>query len=175
MSPEVIAALVGVVVGIVANRLADRLGRLWCKPTGWKLRFMNADGEIGIERADEVTWLDYSFALDLFNGRDIPTGLRNLKVILVCEDGKEVRSEPADRASVRPGASSPEEMSVINLPPRKWVHKEFVGTFHEPEGINVGKWQRADLVGEWPRRWRKKFRKKIAERQESSSIHRTAG
>ncbi len=179
MSDELIAALagafVGIIGGIVGNRFVASLGRLWCEPSGWKMKFVGQDGELGVDRATEARYVNYFFDLDLFNGRDMPTGLRNLKVALICPDG-ELLSEPIDRASrsvERVGGFGEiggrarvhyEELSVINLPPREWVRKEFRGSFHDLEGVNVSKWNRADLVGEWPRHWRKTFKKTIAKR-----------
>lgn len=161
MSPAV-AALVGVVVGIVANHFVRHLGRVVSEPSGWEMN-LHREGELR----------SYSFGLDLFNGRDMPTGLRNLTVVLICKDG-ELVSKPEDRAtrSVHKIGSFTgtrsritfEEMSVINLPPRQWVHKEFQGTFVMKEGVTISEWQRVELVGEWPSRLRSTFKKKVAER-----------
>lgn len=194
VSPEVIAALagalVGVVGGIVANHFVRHLGRVRSYPSGWEKNFFwsspNDYGEYGeieetdLESADAAAVaLVYSFDLDLFNGKDIPTGLRDLTVTLICKDGK-LSSKPEDRDTRRveevgrgfgmgPGSIiSYEEMSVINLPPRQWVHKEFQGRFEPKEGVTISEWQRAELVAKWPSRWRwnlkKTFKKTIAKR-----------
>lgn len=181
MSPEVVAALLGVVVGILGDRLTRYMGRLWYETSDWSMTFYGGEDALGntVELSEAPTqepdFVTYSFSLDMFNGREIPTGLRDISVVLVCEGGQLV-NEPDDLGTRTLYASNPgfppgyryDKVGVINLPPREWVHKELQGEFRTEGEIKVETWQKAILVGKWPSLLRKDFTKHIAVRERAA-------
>jgi hypothetical protein len=107
MSPEVFAALLGVLGGVIIERIARSWGRLWCETSGWAVRFLPEGSYIErygiVQRLPQVEEQDahqvmYSVRVDLFNGKEIPVGLRNVSLIFKCSGG-EVRSVPKDNAT----------------------------------------------------------------------------
>ena len=113
----------------------------------------------------------YSGRLDLFNGKEIPVGLRDIAIVFVCAGG-EVRNESLD-------------LGVVNLPPRQWVSKEMRSSFNTRVESNgwtattaasersredmrlLSRWYRVEFVGQRQRRGLfepKTFRKTIASR-----------
>jgi hypothetical protein len=51
------------------------------------------------EAAMKAERVEFSFAVDLVNGREVPTGLRNIKVELIRKEGEPLTSRPEDRQS----------------------------------------------------------------------------
>jgi len=163
VSSQAVAALIGiggVLAGLVGERLLRVLGRLWCEPSGWELRFVDynpespryGDTDLPPEEASAV---EYSVQLDLFNGKEIPVGLRNIEVVLAYEGG-ELRDRPRDRTTFRVehGAVASNAVDVINIPPRQFVHKELAGSLGK-EGAAVfasGRVRRVEFAGKRPRR-----------------------
>lgn len=167
MSPEVVAALVGVVVGVLAERIARSWGRLWCEPTSWRLRYMSRD-EAGYDRElppgeeDRAEKVEYSLGLDLFNGKEIPVGLRDISVVFV-GDGGELVSKPwsAPSGRLEGGRTNYATLILINLAPRQWDHVELLGVLDVETAKSL---RRVDFVGQRQRRGLfkgKTFRKNI--------------
>ncbi len=181
MSPELISALLGALVGafisLAGNYAARLMGSVLCEPSGFHFEEESIVAFAHPEEGYPVVVVSYSFDIDFFNGRDMPTGLRGLTVVLTSKHGSEFVSEPFDRAAEQSGDKGAryQALHVINLPPRQWVHTEFEGTFEYPldsfeeaeevmeKEVNPIEWKKVELVGKWPSSWRK-FRKKIAER-----------
>ena len=83
--PEVAAALFGVVVGVLTERIARALGRLRCEASGWETKFTSALTKFGEFREIEpgqaemlARRVEYRFAIDLYNGKEVPAGLRDI-------------------------------------------------------------------------------------------------
>jgi hypothetical protein len=180
-------------VGVFVERFLRSLGRLWFVSSGWDMRFyLNGfvqeveggfvqeveEGEVEPERVKDVRSVQYFVNLDLFNGKEIPVGLRAVSVVFTC-DGGEVTNTPEDvpwSAERRARARRSEEDSdhavrVLNLAPRQWVRKELVGWIarrDKPEAIRLlGGWRQVEFVGQRQRRGlfeRKEFRRTIASR-----------
>jgi hypothetical protein len=83
LSPEVIAALLGVALGLFGERLMRAWGRLRCDSYGWEIRYVGErprwEGEIPAEEAEyRAHGVEYRVSIDLFNGKEVPTGLRDI-------------------------------------------------------------------------------------------------
>ena len=174
------AALIGVfgaLAGLVVERLLRLLGRLRFEASGWRLiDFYREDegwgtGIITAEQAEkEASQVRYRVAIDLFNGKEVPTGLRDTAIVLVLADGSRVSSQPRDLTAVRATeySTSHDKLAVINVPPRQFVHKDLEGEFEREGAVALakGEWKRAEFVGKRPKRpllWRKTYRKTIQE------------
>jgi xanthine/CO dehydrogenase XdhC/CoxF family maturation factor len=103
--------------------------------------------------------VEYRFSIDLFNGKEVPTGLRDIKVVLIREDGEDLTSRPYDLLSVHRDPSfdvmTKSDVDVLNIPPRQFVRKELAGSFDSREAVVVlttGKWKQVEFVGEFPKR-----------------------
>jgi len=162
-------------LGVVVERLLRLVRRLRCEPSGWETRFtcgLNQRGEFSEVEPKQAEMfakrVQYRFASDLFNGKEVPTGLREIKVVLVREAGEPLASRPYDLLSVERDPSfdvmTRSDVDVINLPPRQCVRKELPGSFDSREAavaLAKGKWQRVEFVAKRPKRpllWRKTFR-----------------
>ena len=181
MSSVVFVGLLGVVVGVLAERIARVFGRLYCETSDWETRYTTATlnpfglyKEIEPEQAKMFAKrVGYRFAIDVFNGKEIPTGLRDIKVELVREGGSPLESRPYDLMSVRKDELSKglvrTEVAVINIPPRHFVHMQLTGSFDTREAVVAlrgGSWKRVEIVGQLSRGLllsrSKIYRKKIA-------------
>ncbi len=197
-----IAAGIGAVAalaGVVVERLLRFWGRLWCEKSEWVVRFSPQGSYLeGYEITKRLPQTDeerdaqhvaYSVRLDLFNGKEIPVGLRDVALVFKCSGG-EVRSLPKDKATEymgQTGANVPlflqgpfyDRAHVINLPPRQWVIKELFDRLVEPEEVRLlSRWYRVEFVGERQRRGLfepKTFRKTIASRPPYSDPFARAG
>jgi hypothetical protein len=100
--------------------------------------------------------VSYVFAVDLFNGKEVPTGMHDITVEIVLDNGKRVTSQPLDNDTYRGHSQIRmyDELAVINLPPRQFVRKELRGGFgtEVASALVSGKWRRMEFVGEFPRR-----------------------
>jgi hypothetical protein len=165
VSPEVVAALLGVIVGVMSERIARMIGRLTCEASEWDVEFMGARdgfGQVSVvepENAEEkALGVDYRFAIDLFNGKEVPTGLRDIAIEIVRADGNPLISRPRDLASIQPdplvNRPTVSSVDVINLPPRQFVHKDLFGSFDREGAVALasGRWKRVEFVGARPRR-----------------------
>jgi len=162
-----LAALIGgglALLGVFIERFSRSIGLLWCESTGWDLTFDDQAAK-------------YSVCLDLFNGKEIPVGLRSISVVFICKEGKLI-SEP-EEVQARPFPLSPivklqdvgpliSAVSVVNLPPRQWMSKELQGRVYEKEDVRLlAGWRKVEFVGQRQRRGlfeRKTYRKVIAVR-----------
>lgn len=164
------------VIGVVVERLLRLTGRLRFEASVKTLVLTGIKDAQGLERnvpleeADEKTEASgahYIFEIDLFNGREVPTGLRRVRVELVCDDGERLESRPYD------AENRPLGLDVINIPPRQFKHLEL----HEDalgkdaaDILKTGRWKRIDFAGERPKRpflgvlGRKTYRKTITKR-----------
>jgi hypothetical protein len=150
--------------GIVVERILRFWGRLWCEPASYEVSPRSGESYEGIktETDPEATkWIDYSVRLDLYNSREVPVGLRNIRLVFKCQDG-EISVSPKDMATERleqrhhtlPDRLVYDHIYVVNLPPRQWVVKELFGRFDDPEDIRlVFGWRQLEFVGEWRRVW----------------------
>jgi hypothetical protein len=159
-------------LGVVIERLLRLLGRLLFESSVGELMLTNvADKEgynrnVSLEEADEKTEADgmrYGVAIDLFNGKEVPTGLRDVRVELVRDHGRPIESRPDDlatgrlpeiRVAMRVPRTRFDKLDVLNIPPRQFVHKELRGEFGKDaaEALSGGSWRSIDFVGERPKR-----------------------
>jgi hypothetical protein len=162
------AAIAGVftLLGVLIERLLRLTGALWFEASELSLEFFGATDPwdakgVAWELANETTpaeEAEYRFAIDLFNGKEVPTGLRDIKVVLVRKGGEPLTSQPVDSTSARitDKFSGPtySAVKVLNIPPHQFVRKELRGSFDKEaaETIRDGKWRSIDFVGEFPSR-----------------------
>jgi hypothetical protein len=176
------AALYGAIIagtftllGVVVERLIRVLGRLQFEaasepslvieesdesprekgyPRTIPLKDIDATEEI------EAQGVAYDFAVDLFNGKEVPIGLRDISVDIVLDDDKRITSKPYDPATFsetlarQRGYDKLPLLAVLNLPPRQLIHMVLSGSFGE-EAASVlisGKWRRIEFVGKFPKR-----------------------
>jgi hypothetical protein len=165
-------------LGVMIERLLRLAGRLRFEATSWEHEFFGGEpsegtfGMVADEDAEkEATEVSYRTAINLYNGKEVPTGLQDIAIVLVRDDGKRgLPSRPSDLTTGRRDHySSPPRYDVvatINVPPRQFIRKELKGTFGREEAVALatGKWQRVEFVGKRPKRpllWRKTYRKTI--------------
>ena len=83
------------------------------------------------EAATTAERVEFSFAVDQFNGKEVPTGLRDIKVELGRKEGESLTSRPEDRQSgsrERPHrAIRYSRVNVINLAPRQFLRMQLQG------------------------------------------------
>jgi hypothetical protein len=166
-------------LGVVIERLLRLIGLLRFKASGWEQKFRGNDetygfAEVPIERVEkDATGVDYRCAIDLFNGKEVPTGLRDIMIVLVREDGDSLTSRPYDLMSVGRDPSfdvlTRSDVDIINVPPRQFVREELAASFDREGAVALatGRWERAEFVGERPKRpllWRKTYRRTIVKR-----------
>jgi hypothetical protein len=169
----ILGTLLGVFLGLVGERFLRSFGRLWCEPSNWELKFMsgmNAYGEtdeVGPEDANAAL-VEYSVGIDMFNGKEIPVGLRDVSVEFTHDSGKLVH-KPWDATSRRRefSYSSPTyaTLVIVNLPPGQWVRLDLLGNISGVEAMKG--WRKAEFVGQRRRGGlfeRKEYRETIATR-----------
>ena len=152
-------------VGVVVERLARSLGLLRFVASVESLLLTGGDrsgwgdrSEVPLEEANETTEADgveYRFAIDLCNGKEVPTGLRAPRVELV-HDGRRQPSSPYDSTTGRQlsGRLIADTLEVVNIPPRQVVRKELHGYFGKEvaDALKTGRWERIEFVAERPAR-----------------------
>jgi hypothetical protein len=170
-----LAALIGVfgaLMGLVVERLLRLTGRLRFDASVQSLMLTDVTDKDGYERnvswehADETTeaeGVSYVFGIDLFNGKEVPTGLRDIAVVLLRGDGERFTSRPDDLTTGRRTPAIPLTISgfmeydtrnVLNIPPRQFAHMELSGGF-DKEAANVIKtrrWTRIVFEAQRPKR-----------------------
>lgn len=146
------------VIGVVVDRLLRLTGRLRFAASVSSLMLTGVEDAEGYERsvplaeADEKTEAGgslYVFEIDLFNGMEVPTGLRRVRVELVRDDGECLESRPYDVEDRLLG------LDVINLAPRQFRHLELHEDAFGKDAADIlkaGRWERIDFVGERPKR-----------------------
>jgi hypothetical protein len=116
--------------------------------------------DIDATEAIEAEGVGYDFAVDLFNGKEVPISLRDISVEIVLDDEKRITSKPYDPATFsetlarQRGYDKLPLLAVLNLPPRQLIHMVLSGSFGE-EAASVrisGKWRRIEFVGKFPKR-----------------------
>ena len=104
------AVIAGVfaLLGVLIERVLRLMGFLRFEAYEWEKRFTGALNNRNeypevepAQAAAAAERVDYRFAIDLFNGKEIPTGLRDIKVVLIREDGEPLTSQPYDLMSLR--------------------------------------------------------------------------
>jgi hypothetical protein len=154
----------GVVGGVVLERVLRYWGGLWCEPAAYEVNPRSGNEGEGIKlQADPnaTEWIDYIVRLDLYNSREVPVGLRNIRLVFECPGGKKpvVPNDMATEPRRPMGGGSPKPqmygpLHVVNLPPRQWVVKELTGRLVDPEDIRlVFEWKQLEFVGERRRVW----------------------
>jgi len=164
---------------VVIERLLRLAGRLRFEASEPSLVLTGVLDKEGLPRnvswkdAEETTEADgvyYRFAIDLFNGKEVPTGLRDVLVVFVHHGGRREPSPPYDSKTGRQvsGRLVADELEVINVSPRQFVRTELHGYFgkEEADAIKTGRWKRMVFETKRPKRpllWRKTYRKIIIE------------
>jgi hypothetical protein len=157
--------LLGTLLGLVVERVLRSMGFLRFEASEWDAKFASGDSWEGKalssddEEAASADRVEYSFAVDLFNGKEIPTGLRDIRVEVIRKEGEPLTSRPEDRQSGRSEsrhqARRYSRVDVINLAPRQFLRMELQGKF-DREGVltlvSKEKWRRIDFVGKRPKR-----------------------
>ena len=166
------AALYGAIIagaftllGVVIERVLRLTGFLRFETSEWETRFTAARNDWGEfeeirpeEAATSAQRVEFTFDVDLFNGKEVPTGLRDIKVELVRKEGESLTSRTEDRQSGRRErphqAISYSKVYVINLAPRQFLRMELQGEFDRAGVLALASqmWRRIEFVGERPMR-----------------------
>jgi hypothetical protein len=164
------AALYGAIIagaftllGVVVERVLRLVGFLRFEAYEWERRFTGALNNrneypevVPAQAAASAERVDYRFSIDLFNGREIPTGLRDIKVVLIREDGEPLTSDLTSlRHEELTGRLAYDTVDVVNIPPRQFVHIDFRGSFDSREAVTAltsAKWQRMEFKAKRPKR-----------------------
>jgi hypothetical protein len=156
--------VVGVLSGLVVERLLRTAGRIWCEPTEWETHFENTgvDGfgkrtATEAEKPEDAMHAGYSVWLDLYNSKEVPAGLRDVSIVFSCDGGEELVSKPLSTTSgqqvSRGGPLSYATMRNVNLLPRQWITMTLHNDFTDPKDIRLmARWRRAEFVGQRHRR-----------------------
>lgn len=150
-------------LGVIVERVLRLTGFLRFEASEWEAKFVSGDSwdreELSPdEAATSAERVEFSFAVDLFNGKEVPTGLRDIKVELVRKAGESLTSRPEDRQSgsreSRHKAIRYSSVDVINLAPRQFLRMELQGEFYRAGVLALAseKWRRIEFVGERPKR-----------------------
>jgi hypothetical protein len=148
----------GVLAGLVMERVLRSWGSLWYEPTTWKIDFYandlseaNWSGPRQAENPIDAKAMRYELWMDLYNDKEVPTGLRGVSIVFDCESG-EVISEPrslTSGGSDRYRGTAGAVVRIINLAPRQW---DFVALYDEidnPEVVQLlAGWKKVELVGQ---------------------------
>src|SRR5829696_1531963 len=98
----VVGGVGGVVIGVALERLLRYLGGVWCEPAHHAVEPLFGDSYEGIKIAaepDAAEWVDYEIRVDLYNSREVPVGLRDVRVVFKCSDGC-LSKVPNDKAEL---------------------------------------------------------------------------
>lgn len=142
-------------LGVMIERLLRLAGRLRFECPDPSLRVETSVPGLSkewteVEEGMTVQGAQYTLAVDLFNGKEVPTGLRDMRVDLIRDDGERVTSRPR----VPMEGTAQRAVDVINILPRQFVHLELYGGMagEAGEAIRDKKWRRVEFVGELPKR-----------------------
>lgn len=143
MSNEVIAAIVGGLIGIlgslaiyIAGYFLSRVGKITTYLTSSDFRVARVN-ESGEEKHDisitEAEWLSISLGIDIYNSSDVPKSLRELEI--------EVKSKKAVVSktpfSVESNGRHIFELKIINLTPKVIGHIELETTLAKEELVGI--------------------------------------
>ena len=144
MTPEITAALYGGISGGVLAMLGVLIGVFVERQLQWrgKVRCVVSDWDLSFQHAGELTQATCSFEVDLFNEQPLATGLRDVRVVFVKDDGEEIVGRLRD-VLLREGVT-------VNLPPREWVHASLHGRFDDREARMLENFRRAEFLGYLP-------------------------
>jgi len=182
LNSNILAALIGgglALAGVFVERVLRSFGRLWCEPWAWGLSPVPKTSRAKAQARspeEQTRYFSFSGKIDFFNGKEIPVGLRNVRIVFVCDDGVEVDTIPADSLAgwrVEPGQAPYWDyppalglVQVLNLPPRQWLIKDLEGTIEDPDEVRLlHRWRRMEFVAERQKRGlfeSKVFRKTLA-------------
>ena len=133
-----LVGVVGVLVGLFAERMLQRIGKLRCETGEFRLSGEKAPAEsvslMGLpvppSVIEEVRFFNYSFNVKLFNEKDVSTGLRDIAVVFHLRDGRRMVREPHDQSTQCDvgGQIAMDPLEVVNLPSHEWVSLELFGT-----------------------------------------------
>ena len=146
-----VLGMVGVLVGMLVERHLRERGQVRCVISNWEL---TAAGSRPLGQEKAVC----SFEVDLFNEKPSATGLRDVSVVFLREDGEGQMIGPL-RSS-----DSDEEVGVLNLPPRRWMRGSLYALFEGEEAREISGFREAYFVGYFPDG--SGFRQRIVERKD---------
>lgn len=151
--------IVGVLVGLFAERVLQRYGKLRCEIGELRLSGEQSPAEyvtvtglpIPPSVIEQVRFMTYSFTVKLFNEKDVNSGLRDVAIVFHLSDGRRmVRTSPdlSTRRQVEEGTVT-EPLEVINLPSRQWVSLDLFGTISADMEF-LAQAERAEFRGYFP-------------------------
>lgn len=174
--------VIGVLAGLLTERLLRVAGLIWCEPTEWEKPSFKTKTHAGggsytfpaADRPEEATHASYSVWLDLYNGKEIPVGLRDVSIVFSCDGGKLVCKPLSTTSGQQVGRGGPlsyATMRNINLQPHQWVSVALHNDLTDPDKIRLlAGWRKAEFVGERHRLFpwtNKTYRKTIDTRAQS--------
>ena len=118
----VVGGVGGVVIGVALERLLRYLGGVWCESAHHAVNPLFGDSYEGFQTAtepDDAEWIDYEIRVDLYNGREVPVGLRDVRVVFRTSDGY-LSKVPNDKAELlrRPQSGGRPEPQMYSPPLR---------------------------------------------------------
>lgn len=135
-----LVGVAGVFLGIFADRLVQRYGKLRFESDAWEAFYSaGADdygGTPGVEPSgvrdvprDTPVSVRYSFEAKLFNEKEVDTGISDVRVAFWWDDGGQSEDRPYDTASGRvvAGQMTADHADVLDLPSRRYVQLRLHG------------------------------------------------
>src|SRR5215211_7575193 len=158
MSPDTIAVgvftiagtLLGVIVGALTERLVRVTGRLRFECSSSSLRPDVGSAHGGplsmdwteVNKEMSVQGAQYIFAIDLFNGKEVPTGLRGVRVRLIPRRRRVFRKPTACAASAKcdaGGGGDQHSASPVRTPRITWQPSCRSGRSHQGQEVAEGR------------------------------------
>jgi hypothetical protein len=154
-------------LGVVIERLLRSTGRVRCEASLlFPLRLTGVEKEPGYPRdvppheADEAagaTGVSYHCAVDLFNGKEVPTGLRDIAVVFIDSSGKRFLDHPDNPESARRTSAGTfifDRLAILNLQPLQFKRLEMRGEFGKDaaNALLSGRWERIVFEAQRPKR-----------------------
>jgi hypothetical protein len=127
-----VLAMIGVLAGMALESRLQRRGKLRCVVSDWELTDVGPLGQAFC-----------SFEVYLFNERLLATGLRDVSVVFYRDGEQGWVYLLKDRASS-------ENLRVLDLPPRHWVHVRPYALFEGKEAQELTGLRRVELLGCFP-------------------------
>jgi hypothetical protein len=175
-----ILAVMGVLLGLFAERILQRYGKLRCETAQFALQLVSDEDVwdlspqgMNTDWIAEAQWVSYKFNIKFFNEKDARTGLRDVRVVFYGNGGRHIRAPAFDAATFQVHRAAPyDRIEVIPLPSREWVSLDVRGSLLEQDKDALPECHRAEFVGYFPTG--REFRKEIA-RLSKASRNRTDG